>query len=170
MPRRFKPPWTARGLICFGEWTRYTPPSKSLPLRASRCRVPLPSVSHDEVETDQLAPAHLDGLSVGASMLLSCELDSGGAGNRQAPPDGHAAARGPAHIQLEAKAETAVLHDGPYFLAGAEREAAMSDVPLDRGEQVRGRFSEIDDYPTSRPSCEDFAAKAVRGRPGAGER
>ena len=44
---------------------------------------------HDEVEADQLATAYLDGLSVGASMLLSCELDSGGAGNRQPPPDGH---------------------------------------------------------------------------------
>ena len=43
-----------------------------------------PPMSHDKVETDQLAPAHLDGLSVGASKLLSCELDSGSAAT-QAP-------------------------------------------------------------------------------------
>ena len=36
-------------------------------------------------------------LSAGASMLLSCELDGGG-GNRQAPPGGHRAARGPTNL------------------------------------------------------------------------
>src|SRR5262245_18417355 len=36
-------------------------------------------------------------LGRGASMLLSCELDGGGR-NRQAPPGGHRAARGPAHL------------------------------------------------------------------------
>ena len=36
-------------------------PLRSLPPRATRTSSALPSMSHDEVEADQLAPSHLDG-------------------------------------------------------------------------------------------------------------